>query len=120
MTHQEYLSGLDQLTDADAGAVLAHAESCKQCGRDGRRAEAALASLEPQRRSLPEEIVRWAAVAAFLAVVAYGLRPESAAPKPAPAARYRIVGDASGVLAYTPGGIVVGTAARPSQKEVVR
>jgi hypothetical protein len=120
MTHEEYLSRLDQLTDTDASAVLAHTEGCASCRRDARQAEAALERLAPPRRSWPEEIVRWAAVAAILVLVAFGLRPEAAPPKPGPPARYRIVGDASGVVAYTPAGIVVGTAARSSSKEVVR
>ncbi|MGH9400217.1 MAG: hypothetical protein ACRD00_07595 [Thermoanaerobaculia bacterium] len=120
MNHEEYLSLLEDFTDADAGAVLAHVEACASCRRDARGAEASIARLGRQRRSLPEEIARWAAVAAFLALVAFGLRQQALPEQPARVARYRIVGDASGVVAYTPGGIVVGTAARPSAKEIVR
>ncbi len=121
MTHEEYLSGFTELTDADAGATLAHAESCASCRQDERQVDRALSRLEPRRHSWPEEIVRWAAVAAVLTVVAFGLRQEPApAPRPAATARYRIVGDASGVVAYTPGGIVVGTAVPAISKEVLR
>jgi len=122
MTHEEYVSRLDQFTDEDAAAVLAHAESCRVCRREGRQTEAELARLEPRRGSFLEEVARWAAVAAVLAVIVWGLRlPPSTPPKPAAApARYRVVGDASGVVAYTPGGIVVGFGAKPLPKEVVR
>ena len=122
MTHEEYVSRLDQFSDEDAAVVLAHAESCDECRREGRQVDLQLLPLEPPHRSVVEEIVRWAAVAAFLAVVAYGLRPPTAAVSvPAKSsARYRVVGDASGVVAYTPGGMVVGVAARPAPKEAVR
>ena len=123
MTHEEFESRLEALTDADAGAVLEHTQSCAACRRNARRAEAALGRLEGRRRSIFEEIARWAAVAAVLAVAAYGLwrnQTPAPAPKPAPTARYRIVGNASGVVAYTPEGIVIGTANRPIQKEIMR
>jgi len=122
MTHEEYVSRLESLSDDDAAAVLAHAENCAQCRRERRAADAELSRLEPKHGSIVEEIARVAAVVAFLVIAIYGLRPPSAgAPAPAKSsARYRVVGDASGVVAYTPGGIVVGTARRPSSKEVVR
>ena len=74
MTHEEYVSRLGVWTDADAGEVLAHVGGCATCATDARRADAALARLEPRRRSIPEEIARWATVAALLAVIAFGLR----------------------------------------------
>lgn len=122
MTHEDYLSKLDALTDEDTVEVLAHASSCAACARDARLVDKALARLEPNRRSLPEEVARWATVAALLAVMAFGLRSEPAAPAALEktASRYRIVGDASGVVAYTPGGIVMGTAAPAPSKEVLR
>jgi hypothetical protein len=121
MTHEEYLSRLDRFTDADAAAVLAHAEGCAFCRAEARRADAALSLLAPRLRSLAEEIASWVAVAAFLAIAVSGLRPEVAPPaKAAYPARYLVVGDASGVVAYTPGGVVVGIAALPSRKQVVR
>jgi hypothetical protein len=120
MNHEQYLSSLEDFTDADAGAVLEHVAACASCRRDARRADQALASSPAARRSLAEEIARWAAVAALLALVAFGLRQQAVPERPSEVARYRIVGDASGVVAYTPGGIVVGTAARPSSKEIVR
>lgn len=123
MNHEEYLSRLESYADAEASGVLAHASGCALCGRDARQADAALERLErlePRRQSVVEEVARWTAAAAFLAVVAFGLWPQAVSPAPGPTARYRIVGDASGVVAYTPGGIVVGTAARPSEKEIAR
>ena len=122
MTHEEYVSRLDVLTDVDSVEVLAHVGGCAACASDARRADAALGRLEPRRRSIPEEIARWATVAALLALMVFGLRSGPAAPAlPEKAgARYRIVGDASGVVAYTPGGIVMGTAAPAASKEVLR
>jgi hypothetical protein len=120
MTHEEYLSQCEAFADSDASAVLAHVDSCAVCRRDERLSERALSRLEPEEHSVAEEITRWAAIAAFLAVVAFGLRPQAVSPAPESTARYRIVGDASGVVAYTPGGIVVGTAARQAEKEIAR
>ena len=118
MTHDEYVVRLETFSDEDAAAVLAHTGSCGVCRRESRLADRDLDRFGPKRRSVAEEIGRWAATAAVLAVAVYGLRPPpAAAPAPLKAAKYRVVGDASGVVAYTPGGIVVGTAA---PKEVVR
>ena len=122
MTHDEYLAGLEDWTDADAEAVLAHAAACTACRREARRAETALDALDGRPPGVLA-LRRWAAAAAFLALAGFGLW-QDASPRPTPSeaahARYRIVGDSSGVVAYTPAGIVVGTAARPSEKEIVR
>ena len=128
MTHEEYLARLETFTDSteDAGAVLAHAGSCALCRRDWREADRALARLEPGRRALTEEVARWSAAAAVLVLVVLGFQgparePGRTAPPPA-VARYLIVGDASGVVAYTPEGIVVGVAprGRSSEKEITK
>ena len=128
MTHEEYLARVETFTDSadDAAAVLAHAGSCALCKRDRRAADRALGRLEPGRRSLTEEIARWSAAAAVLVLVALGFHerarePERTAP-PSTVARYLIVGDASGVVAYTPEGIVVGVAprGRSSEKEIAK
>ena len=118
MTHEEYASRLDQFSDEDAAAVLAHAGTCAECRRERRRADGELSRLQPQRGSIVEEIARWAAVAAFVAIAVYGLRPP-AGTSAKPAARYRVVGNSSGVVAYTPAGIIVGNASKPATREVV-
>ncbi len=118
MTHEEYLSRLSTFTDSpeEVQKVLSHANACAQCRKDQRRMEAALSRLEPKQRSLAEQIVRWGLTAAVLVVIVVGLqRPPDRPAKPAAPvrqARYRIVGDSSGVVAYTPSGIVVGTVAQ--------
>src|SRR5262249_29798551 len=120
MNHEEYASRLDQLTDEDAATVLAHAESCTACRRERRRVDGELCRLDTRRGSVAEEIARWAALAAFLVIALYGPRPPAAVSVAAkPVARYRVVGNASGVVAYTPAGIVVGAASRPASREVV-
>jgi hypothetical protein len=128
MTHQEYLTRLEAFTDSteDAAAVLAHAGSCALCRRDERAADRALARLEPGRRSLTEEIARWSAAAAVLVLVVLGFQkparePGRTVPRSAQA-RYLVVGDATGVVAYTPEGIVMGVSPRPrsSEKEVTK
>jgi hypothetical protein len=128
MTHKEYLARLETFTDSadDAAAVIAHAGSCALCRGDRRAADRALARLEPGGRSPTEEVARWSAAAAILALVVLGFRKEApaaarAVPPPA-AARYVVVGDATGVVAYTPEGIVVGVAprTRSSEKEVTK
>jgi hypothetical protein len=121
MTHEEYVSRLDTFSDDEAAAVLAHAGSCAECRRERRRVDGELSRLERRRGSIVEEVAGWAAVAAFLVIAVYGLRTPAApvSPPPKPAARYRVVGDASGVVAYTPAGIVVGAATRPVPREVV-
>ena len=128
MTHEEYLARLETFTDSadDTAAVLSHAGSCALCRKDGRAADRALARLEPDRRSLTEEVARWSAAAAVLILVVLGFQkpahePGRTVPPQAPA-RYLVVGDASGVVAYTPEGIVMGVAppARSSEKEVTK
>ena len=128
MTHEEYLARVETFTDSadDAAAVLAHAGSCTLCRRDERAADRALARLEPDKRSLTEEVARWFAAAAILVLVVLGFHkparePAWTAPPPT-SARYLVVGDATGVVAYTPEGIVVGVAprARSSEKEVTK
>ncbi len=128
MTHEEYLARVETFTDSadDAAAVLAHAGSCALCRRDERAADRALARLEPDKRSLTEEVARWSAAAAVLVLVILGFHKAAREPgrtTPAPgAARYLVVGDASGVVAYTPEGIVVGVAprGRSFEKEVTK
>jgi hypothetical protein len=126
MTHDEYLSRLDGFTDSpkDVNEVLLHADSCAICGKERRRAERLLSRLDPGRRSIAEEIARFAATAAILAIVVLGMHRLSVRPEepraPEPVARYRIVGDASGVVAYTPSGIVVGLASNSAEKGVTR
>jgi hypothetical protein len=128
MTHEEYLARVETFTDSadDAAAVLAHAGSCALCRGDERAADRALARLEPGRKSFTEEIARWSAAAAILALVVLGIHrrePErEGSHRSGPAARYVIVGDASGVVAYTPDGIVVGVAprGRSSEKEITK
>ena len=118
MTHDDYLARLELWTDADAAAVLAHAESCAACRQEARIAQRALEPLLPRRASRAEEAARLAAAAAVIAVLVLGI-PVGSGPKASPPAvsRYRIVGDASGVIAYTPAGVVV-TAGQ--NKETVR
>jgi hypothetical protein len=128
MTHEDYLARLETFTDSfdDAAAVLAHAGSCALCRRDARAADRALARLEPDRRSPIEEVARWSAAAAVLILVVLGFQKparEAGLTVPPPAsARYLVVGDATGVVAYTPEGIVVGVAprARSSEEEVTK
>ncbi len=118
MNHEEYVFRIETFTDSpeDAAVVLAHAESCAACRRESRAAERALARLEPTRASRMEKIARWSAAAAILALVVFGIRKEAREPggpaRSDTVARYVIVGDASGVVAYTPEGVVVGVAPR--------
>jgi hypothetical protein len=128
MTHEEYLARLETFTDSfeDAAAVLAHAGSCTLCRRDERAANRALARLEPDKRSLSEAVARWSAAEAVLVLVVLGFQKQAREPGPTipppTLARYLVVGDATGVVAYTPEGIVVGVAprARSSEKEVTK
>ena len=128
MKHDEYLTRLETLTDSseDAAAVLLHAGPCALCRKDARAADRALARLEPGRRSVTEEVARWSAAAAVLVLVVLGFQrpvPEPARMiSPPKSARYLVVGDARGVVAYTPEGIVMGVAprARSSEKEVAK
>jgi hypothetical protein len=122
MNHEEYVSRIESFTDSpeDAASVLAHAASCTACRRESREAERAMARLEPKRASRMEEIARWSAAAAILALVVFGIRKEAREPG-GPArfdseARYVIVGDASGVVAHTPEGVVVGFATPASSR----
>ncbi|MGH9316328.1 MAG: hypothetical protein ACRD1P_04395 [Thermoanaerobaculia bacterium] len=126
MTHEEYLSRLDDFSDstADLQAVLAHATSCKACRREQRLAERVLSWLDPPRQSRAAGVGLWIAAAAVLVVIGIGLRQPSSTPAKSPdakpQARYRVVGDSSGVVAYTPGGVVVGTAVTSYEKGVIR
>lgn len=115
MTHDEYLAHLDRFTDSpkDVNDVLSHARSCALCRKESRSASRALSRLDPGRRSIPEEVARFGATAAVVVVIALGMHRLSVRP-PVPTVatepRYRIVGDSSGVVAYTPAGMVVGLA----------
>jgi len=128
MTHEEYLTRLETFTDSgeDVTRVLAHTASCAVCRKQQRAVEKTLVRLEPKTKSLIEEVLRWSAAAAILALVIVGFHRESRGPARTAArtsvASYRIVGDASGVVAYTPDGIVVGLAApaRPAEKEITK
>lgn len=122
MTHEEYVSILETAGDSapQAEAILAHTVSCAACRREHRRADRALAVLEPAPSPV-EKLARWGAAAAVLALLVGGLRSPSLRAPAVPPARYRVVGDASGVVAYTPEGIIVGArSARSSDKEVSR
>jgi hypothetical protein len=122
MTHEEYMSRLNSFTDSpeDVSHVLLHADSCVRCRREGRFVERALSQLDPGRRSVLEEIARFGATAAVLAIILVGVNRLAARPDEPTmpvTARYRVVGNASGVVAYTPAGIVVGMAGRPGSPE---
>ena len=110
MNHDQYVSKLELFTDDDAAEVLRHVTVCAACRRDARRVERLLASGRPPRGfwSLRfEDLSAVAAVAATVAIVLLHLPagPGTARPsQPRPTTRYRIVGDASGVVAYTPAG----------------
>ena len=113
MTHEEYVARLVAFTDSngDVEAVLLHASSCASCRKERRFVERELSRLDPNRKSIGEEVARFAATAAIVAMVVLGMHEVSTRPRvesPQPAPRYRIVGNASGVVAYTPSGIVVG------------
>ena len=113
MTHDEYLSRLEGFTDSgeDAGEVLRHAGACAACRKERHLVERELSRLDPGRRSIAEEVFRFGTTAVLLAIVALGVqRISDESPSAQPAARYRIVGNASGVVAYTPGGVVIGVA----------
>jgi hypothetical protein len=116
MTHEEYLSQLETLGDspAEVNAVLAHVASCATCHGEQRFADRRIGRTASSR-SLIEPLLRWGAVAAIIAVIVLGLRrPMERTPKVE--VRYRVVGDASGVVAYTPGGIVTGTIHAPGSR----
>jgi hypothetical protein len=122
MTHAEYVSILEAAEDSpqQIDAILAHTSACATCRREHRRADRALAALEPAPSRF-EKLARWTAAAAVLAVLVAVLRgPAWRAPVTTPA-RYRVIGDASGVVAYTPEGIIVGSGPTPvSGKEITR
>ena len=125
MTHEEYVSQAASLSDSelDVAAVLAHVDRCFQCHAQRQLVERQLARLDPPRRSFAVEAAQLAAAIATVALIVAGLRasPKPASPKPEPPrARYRIVGDASGVVAYTPSGVIAGSATLRSPKEVQR
>lgn len=124
MTHEEYVARLAGFTDSneDVEAVLLHASSCAACRKERRLVERELSRLDPNRKSISEEVARFAATAAIVAMVVLGMHEISTRTKEAeasqPAPRYRIVGNASGVVAYTPGGIIVGMSS--AEKGVTR
>lgn len=125
MTHQEYMSGALAWTDESAAEVLRHVRRCTDCRRDQRAARDAIADLVPQGRSRLEVAVRIGSVAAILALLAAGLVPApNGQPRARHSARYRIVGDAAGVVAQTPEGPVVvagaAGAGHATEKEVSR
>lgn len=124
MRHEEFLSRMDGFTDSveDTNAVLLHASACADCRREARFVDRELSHLGPGRRSTAEEVARIAAAAAAVVMVVVGMHSVTAPSReptvPRDAPRYRIVGDASGVMAYTPGGVVVGVAGEiPQGKE---
>lgn len=119
MTHDEYLSRLDSWTDDDAAAVLGHAGSCRDCRRDSRTADGALAAFSPDRRSRAEEGVRILAAAAIFALAVWGLPAVRTATAPPRPARYRIVGTAAGVIAETPEGLVAAGHRQPENKQEI-
>ncbi|HEY6930282.1 MAG TPA: hypothetical protein VJA66_11450 [Thermoanaerobaculia bacterium] len=109
MTHEEYVSKLESLGDspADVDAVLSHVAACAACDKEQRFADRKIGGAA-KSRSVVEPLLRWGAVASILGVIVLGLR-HSNETNPKAQVRYRIVGNASGVVAYTPGGIVTGT-----------
>ena len=117
MRHEEYVLRLESFGDspADVEAVLRHVDVCAICRQEHRFAERKIAKMESRRPGALEPILRWAAAAAILAMLIAALRRPSDAPR-TDAVRYRIVGDASGVVAYTPGGVVMGTAGAPARR----
>lgn len=128
MTHEEFLARVETFTDSpeDIANVLAHAGSCGTCRGEELAVEKALARAEPESRSVIEEVALWSAAAAVLLLVVLGFHRQ--APEPgrttpsSKAVRYLVVGDATGVVAFTPEGVVVGVAprARPFEKEVTK
>ncbi len=111
MTHDEYLAGLERFGDGpeETQLVLDHVASCATCAREQREIGRRLARDDRGRRSTSEEILRWAAAAVTVAILAIGMRGAPAR-RAEPTASYRIVGDGSGVVAYTPDGVLTGTA----------
>lgn len=125
MTHEEYVSRAASLSDSpvDVAAVLAHVDTCFECHAQRRLVRRQLDRLDPPRRSFAVEAAELVATVATVVLIVAGLRasPKPASPKPEPPrARYRIVGDASGVVAYTPAGVIAGSATVGSPKEVQR
>jgi hypothetical protein len=124
MNHEEYLARLEAPDDAGSEAVLAHVASCRLCRREQAFAESALRRLEPGRQSPVAQTAQWVAAAAVILVVALGFlelsRRDEPETKAVAAARYRIVGNSSGVVAYTPSGVVTGSVAPVRDREVER
>jgi hypothetical protein len=123
MNHKAYLSRLEEPDDTGSEAVLAHVASCRLCRREQAFAESALRRLEPGRRSPVAQAAQWVAAAAVILVVGLGFLELSRRDDPekkAGIARYRIVGDSSGVVAYTPSGVVTGSVAPTRDREVER
>ena len=119
MTHDDYMSRLASLSDspADTRAVLEHVGDCSVCARDQRFVDGRIGALDSSQPGWVEPVARWAAVAAMIALLVLGLRRSSTSEAAvASEVRYRVVGNASGVVAYTPGGIVTGTIHKPGSR----
>jgi len=116
MTHDEYLENLATFTDSDADVrtVLSHAGSCAVCRSDRRRVERRLASIDGPRRTRAERLARAAAAAAAVVVLVLSFSRGAGNLSAPPARRTLVVGDASGVVAYTPSAVLIGTSARPA------
>lgn len=116
MTHEEYVSQLECLGDspAEANAVLSHVASCAACRKEQRFADRRIGAASSSESAV-ELLLRWGAAACIVAVVILGLRHTNET-TPKTEVRYRIVGNASGVVAYTPGGIVTGTIHAPGSR----
>jgi hypothetical protein len=127
ITHEEYRKRVMEFSDseADTTEVLAHVGACAGCRKEQRIADQLLSRLESEQPSWLEATVRALATAAVVALVIVGiLRPASSSqqtPTLTSPARYRIVGDSRGVVAYTPSGVVVGVSAMSAKgKEAFR
>ncbi len=119
MTHEEYLAGLETFGDApeEARGVLDHVAACALCRREQRQIDEFLDRKGAPRRSPLEAALRWAAAAATVAILLSGMRGPAARPAESTAS-YRIVGDGSGVVAYTPDGVLTGTASTVPREAV--
>lgn len=123
MTHEEYVSRLESMPDAESGPVLAHVRSCGRCRAEQRFAETVLSDLLPTRRSPLIVTLECLAAAAVVLVIVGGMREMGRRDKPEvvrSVARYRVVGDSSGVVAYTPSGVVTGSVAAAADREAQR
>jgi hypothetical protein len=119
MTHEEFVSRLEAFGDSpeEVEAVLGHVGACDVCSKEQQSAKRWLAKMESSGRSRYETVLRWTAAAVVAAVVVASIH-HPVERRPPTVARYRLVGDASGVVAYTPEGIVVGTAGPRAPQEL--